>query len=119
MENLAEDETENRATKKKRPSSKTSGARAPSRPNRPATPSLKKRAHALTRKAQDWAADASRLTTPLIDLSSNAMVIGALGLGIGVAIGAMLPRMAMPAMSAVSSTLAKTPTKKRSRRKQK
>ena len=119
MESLANDKTEKIAVTTKRRASKAARARASSRSNRPPQPSLKKRAGALTRKAQDWAADASRLTTPLIDLSSNAMVIGALGLGIGVAIGAMLPRMAMPAMSAVSSTLAKTPTKNRSRRKQK
>ena len=117
METLADDKTENIAAKTKRAASKASKARASSRPNRPAQPSLKKRAGALTRKAQDWAADASRLTAPLTDLSSNAMVIGALGLGIGVAIGAMLPRVAMPTMSKVASTLVKTPTKKRSRRK--
>jgi len=117
MENLEETKTEAGAAKTKRAASKASSkARAPSRPNRLAQPSLKTRAGALTRKAQDWAADASRLTAPLTDLSSNAMVIGALGLGIGVAIGAMLPRV-MPTMSAGSSSVATSPTKKRSRRK--
>jgi hypothetical protein len=57
-----------------------------------------KRGRNLVTKAEEWAGGATRLASPLGDLGSNAIVIGVLGLGIGVAVGAMLPRMSMPDM---------------------
>lgn len=65
---------------------------------------LMTRGRNLATKAQRWAGDATRFTAPIVDIGSNALVIGVLGVGIGVAIGAMLPRLSLPAVSFSSLT---------------
>ncbi len=53
------------------------------------------RGKGLVAKAEQWAGGAARLASPLGDVSANAIFMGVLGIGVGVAIGAMLPRMNM------------------------
>ena len=75
------------AKKSKRPS-------PASRPyNRSAANQLIKRGRNLMTRAEKWAGSAARIASPLTDSNANAIVIGVLGIGIGVAVGAMLPRM--------------------------
>jgi hypothetical protein len=84
------------STKTKRGRSSATGTSSPSQ--------LMTRGRNLATKAQRWAGDATRFTAPIVDIGSNALVIGVLGMGIGVAIGAMLPRLSLPAVSLSSLT---------------
>jgi hypothetical protein len=59
---------------------------------------LIRRGRSIARKAEKWAGGAARLASPLVDASANAVVMGILGLGVGVALGAMLPRISMSNM---------------------
>lgn len=69
-------------------------------------------------------ADAARKSMPAVPsrrsleaLSHNAVVMGALGVGIGVVIGAMLPRETMPQLMAMGATPQSGPQLRPRRRK--
>jgi hypothetical protein len=121
MENPAVEETEKVSTRNK--AARSASAKKSKRSN-PASRSddaasssqLMKRGRKLVTKAEQWAGGATRLAAPLSDLSSNAIVIGVLGLGIGVAVGAMLPRMSLPGMLTSNGVPSKTRTNKNSPR---
>lgn len=72
------------------------------------------RGRSLVRTAEKWAGGAARIASPLADASANAMVMGILGLGVGVALGAMMPRMSMSEMMPAGVT---GRTSKRSKRR--
>jgi hypothetical protein len=121
MENPAVEETEKVSTRNKAARSasakKSKRSNPASRSDGAATPSqLMKRGRKLVTKAEQWAGEATRLASPLTDLRSNAIVIGVLGLGIGVAVGAMLPRMSLPDVLTSNGAPSKTRTIKNSPR---
>jgi hypothetical protein len=116
MENPALEETKKGSSRKTRSASakKSKRARATARPDESTSPAqLMRRGKNLFAKAEQWAGGATRLTSPLSDLGSNAIVIGVLGLGIGVAVGAMLPRMSLPDMMVSNGSAAAARSKRK------
>ena len=93
--------TSKQKTKRARSSKASKRPRATSQPS-VSTTQLMKRGRNLVKRAEGLASSASGLTTPIADLGSNAFVMGVLGLGIGVAVGALLPQVALPEMSALT-----------------
>jgi len=95
MENQAKEEAQSAARKQKHPATKKNRRKSAAARSHDGSPpnQLITRGRNLVNKAEKWAGGAARLASPLADASANAVVMGILGLGVGVAIGAMLPRM--------------------------
>jgi hypothetical protein len=116
MENPSAQETKEAVAKRKttRRAATAKTKRGRSSATGSSSSQLMTRGRNIATKAQRWAGDATRFTAPIVDIGSNALVIGVLGMGIGVAIGAMLPRLSLPAVSLSSLTAGgkgKRPTK--------
>jgi hypothetical protein len=100
MEDPTNEEASKGTTRKQssRAAKKLKRKSAPARSDDGSPSQLMRRGRTFVRKAEKWAGGAARLASPLADAGANAMVIGMLGLGLGIALGAMLPRMSMSNM---------------------
>ncbi len=76
---------------------KRRGSGAASRARSAQSTSLVERGMDFADRAQKWAGNA-RIPSPIVDFGSNAVIIGAVGLVIGVGLGALLPKMSLPEM---------------------
>ncbi len=108
MENSSKETSSQRATRKqtsRAASKKTARKGASAGSNDGQAPNqLMKHGRSLVTKAEKWAGGAARLASPLADASANAVVMGILGMGVGIAIGAMLPRMNVSDMLSSATT---------------